>query len=258
MLTASGGIVPYAVGMPTDTRATAAPGADRGSRPGRGRRERPGPPARDRRGRADRGRRLRADPRRHRVLDGSDDDRGRRLLPGRRRQRRGAARLLRVVVPGRRGRRDVLRAAGGADGEALGGADAAGLHVRHQGARADDGAGDRDETAAEVHSRGAARGAPGEEPDLPEGLPGRAQRRDLADVPRGARAARGEGPARLDPAPVPEVGLPVEREPGADRGRGRAAEGLEGRGRVPQRVVAQREEPRAGRSGSSRSGRSRS
>ena len=53
------------------------------------------------------------------------------------------------------------------------------------------------------------------------------------------------GPARIDPAPVPEVGLPVEREPCPHRGGGRAARRLEGRRRVPQRLVAQREERRA-------------
>ena len=91
-----------------------------------------------------------------------------------------------------------------------------------------------------------------------EGLPGRAERRGLADVPLGARAARGARPARLDPPPVPEVGVPVEREPGDDRGRRRAARRLEGRGRVPQRLVAEREEPRADARRSWPSGRSRS
>ena len=64
-------------------------------------------------------------------------------------------------------------------------------------------------------------------------------------VPRRACAARRARPAGLDPAPVPEVGLPVLGEPGADRGRRRAARRLDLRRRVPQRLVAQREERRA-------------
>ena len=89
-------------------------------------------------------------------------------------------------------------------------------------------------------------------------FPAELQRRGLATFRVGARAARGARPARLDPPPVPEVGLPVEREPGADRGRGRAARRLEGRRRVPQRLVAEREERASGRLGSSPSGTSRS
>ena len=85
----------------------------------------------------------------------------------------------------------------------------------------------------------------GEVPDLREGPAGRAPGRGLADVPRRAGAARRTRPARLDPAPVPQVGVPLEREPGADRGGRRAAGRLEGRGRVPQRLVAEREERRA-------------
>ena len=67
-------------------------------------------------------------PVRHRVLDRPDDDRGRRLLPARRRHGRGAARLLRLALPGRRGRRDLLRAAQPPDERAVGRADAARLH----------------------------------------------------------------------------------------------------------------------------------
>ena len=83
----------------------------------------PGPDASDRldgvarhRGVAPADRRQRHDPHRHGVLDRPDDDRGRRVLPGRRRQRRGAAELLRQPVPGGRGRRD-LRAARAAHAE---------------------------------------------------------------------------------------------------------------------------------------------
>ena len=43
-----------------------------------------------------------------------------------------------AIVPGRRGRRDVLRPACRADGAAVGRADPAGLHLRHQGPRPDD------------------------------------------------------------------------------------------------------------------------
>ena len=103
------------------------------------------------------------------------------FYPTRRRQRRGAARLLRVVVPGRRGRRDLLRPAGRADRPAVGRADAAGLHVRHQGPRPDDRAGDRDAAPAEGDPRGAPGRAAGEDPDLRQGLPGRAERRGLAE-----------------------------------------------------------------------------
>ena len=162
-------------------------------------------------------RRRLARPRRHRILDGPDDDRGRRLLPEGRRQRRGAARLLRLVVPGRRGRRDLLRPAGRADRPALGRADAAGLHVRHQGPRPDDRAGDRDAAPAE----GDPRGAPGRAPGEDRGSTPRTSRPSSTTRSGGCSARpwrrSRNGPARLDPAPVPEVGLPVEREPGTDR-----------------------------------------
>ena len=65
-----------------------------------------------------------------------------------------------------------------------------------------------------VDPREPAGGAAGQEPDLREGPAGRAPGRGLADVPRRPGAARRARPARLDPAPVPEVGLPLEREPG--------------------------------------------
>ena len=121
-----------------------------------------------------------------------------RVLPGRGRQRRGAAPVLRVDIPGRRGRRDVLRAARRADLPAMGGPDAAGLHVRHQGPRADDRPGHGDEAPPEGDPREPARGAAGQEPDLREGPARRAPRRGLADVPRrpGARSPSAASSAR--------------------------------------------------------------
>ena len=166
--------------------------------------------------------------------------------------------VLRGDVPARRGRRHLLRAAGRADRAALGRPDAAGLHVRHQGPRADDRPGDGDPAPAEGDPRGPAGGPAGQGADLREGPAGGAPGRGLADVPGRAGAARGARPAGLDPPPVPALVLPVEREPGADRGGGRAARRLEGRGRVPQRLVAQREERRADDCASSPSGTSRS
>ena len=97
------------------------------------------------------------DPGRDRVLDRPDDDRLRRVLPHRRRHGRGAARLLRVAVPGRGGRRDVLRAAVAAPVRAVGRAHAARLRVRHQGPRAAHRPAHRDEAAAQGDPRGAAR-----------------------------------------------------------------------------------------------------
>ena len=203
-------------------------------------------------------RRRRPDLRRHRVLDGSDDDRGRRLLPERRRQRGGAAAVLRGDVPGRRGRCHVLRAAGRADVAALGRPDAAGLHVRHQGPRADDRPGHGDQAPAEVDPRGAAGGVSGEGPDLHEGPAGGAPGRGLADVPGRAGAARRAQPAGLDPAPVPQVGLPVDREPGADRGR-RGAARRAGRSRSSSATArGSTRRTSSGRRASSPSGTSRS
>ena len=65
--------------------------------------------------------------------------------------------LLRQPVPDRRGGCHLLRAAGPADRGALGRADAAGLHVRHQGPRADDRPADRGQAAAQGPARGPAR-----------------------------------------------------------------------------------------------------
>ena len=78
-------------------------------------------------------------------------------------------------------------------------------------------------------------------------LPGRAARRGLAPVRRGPRAARRERPAGRRVPPVPEVVLHLVREPGRDPGGegGARAARPDGRGRVPQRVVVQREERRA-------------
>ena len=97
------------------------------------------------------------DPRRDGVLDRPDDDRGRRVLPVRRRHRGGAPRLLRLALPGGRGGRDLLRAPVAPPVRAVGGADAARLRVRHQGARPAHRPAHRDEAPAEGAPRGAAR-----------------------------------------------------------------------------------------------------
>ncbi len=107
--------------------------------------------------RADRVRAGPRDPLRDGVLDGPDHGCAGRLLPGRRRHGRGAAPVLRQPVPARRGRRDVLRAAVRADRRVVARADAARLHVRHQGPRPDDRPADRDEAPAEGHPDGTAR-----------------------------------------------------------------------------------------------------
>ena len=138
------------------------------------------------------------------------------LLPDRRRHGRGAAAVLRQPVPAGRSRRDVLRPALGPDGGAVAGAHAARLHVRHQGPRADDRPADRDEAAAEGHPDGAAAGARSQGAPLRPRPAGRAVGRDLAAVPGGPRAAARGRPARLDPAPVPALVLPVVGELGGD------------------------------------------
>ena len=137
------------------------------------------------------------------------------------------------------------------------GADAARLHVRHQGARADDRPGDRDEAAAEGHPRGAARASSqAKTPDLR-----RRTSRTSSTTRSGGRSATAlepldeTRPARLDPAPVPEAGSSRRSENRAlIEDAAERLEGLEGRGRVPQRLVAQREERASGRSASWRSG----
>ena len=98
--------------------------------------------------------------------------------------------------------------------------------------------------------------------DLREALPGeiaekaRIYAKDLPDELRddvwawfadGLEPLAGGRPARLDPAPVPALVLHLVGEPRHDRGVGRAAAqgGHDPRGRVPQRIVVQREEHRA-------------
>ena len=73
---------------------------------------------------------------------------------------------------------------------AVGGADAARLHVRHQGPRPDDRPADRDEAAAEGPPRGAAGRARRKSADLRQGPARRAARRGLGAVRRRPRAAR--------------------------------------------------------------------
>ena len=79
------------------------------------------------------------------------------------------------------------------DGETVGRADAAGLRLRHQGARADDRPGDRDQALAEGDPHGAARARRQQDTDLRQGPARRAARRGLAHVPRRPRAARDGG-----------------------------------------------------------------
>ena len=111
----------------------------------------------------------------------------------------------------------------GRDGRAVGRAHAARLHVRHQGARADDRPGHRDEAPAEGHPRRACRS-----PSRPSrGSTPRTCRRSCS-TRSGRRSAtassrsREAGQLGLDPAPVPALVLPVVGEPGGDRGGGRA------------------------------------
>ena len=128
----------------------------------------------------------------------------------------------------------------------MGRADAARLHVRHQGPRPDDRPADRDEAAAEGDPRGAAgRRSRPRRGSTPRTCPAELLDAVWDDVPRRPRAARGARPARLDPAPVPALVLPLVREPGAIEEAVERLDGLAVRGRVPQRVVVQREERRA-------------
>src|SRR5918912_1400969 len=75
-------------------------------------------------------------------------------------------------LPARRGRLDLLLAARASHQRAVGRTDASGLHLRHQGARVDDRAADRDEAAAEGHSDGTPARARGEAADLRQGSAG--------------------------------------------------------------------------------------
>src|ERR671936_1499847 len=96
-----------------------------------------------------------------RVLDRPHHDRARRLLSVRGSKRGGAAAVLRELLLGRRGGRDVLLDPRRRDVAPLGRADARRLRPRRQGARADDRAADRDEAAAQGGAGGAARGGAG-------------------------------------------------------------------------------------------------
>ena len=169
--------------------------------------------------------------------------------------------LLRQPVPDRRGRRHVLRAAGPPDGRAVGRADAAGLHLRHQGPRADDRPADRGQAAAEGPARGAAR------PSSP---------RSRGSTPRTCPTTiRDEVWARFATRsqPLAEAGqlgsilLQYPRwfftssenrdtiEDATGRLQGRRPDR---RGRVPERQLVQREEHRADAARSSATGPSRS
>ena len=99
------------------------------------------------------------------------------------------------------------------DRRAVGRAHAARLHLRHQGARADDRPADRDQAAAEGPAGGAARGHRRQAAHLRQGPARRAARRRVGLVRRRARAAQGGRPARLDPAPVPALVLHLIGEP---------------------------------------------
>ena len=93
-------------------------------------------------------------------------------------------------LPAGRGRRHVLRAARRRHRQAVGRPDAARLHLRHQGARADDRPGHRDEAPAEGDPRRAPRPSSRASADLRQGPPARGPRCGLGDVPRRPRAAR--------------------------------------------------------------------
>ena len=95
------------------------------------------------------GRERRHDPHRHRVLDRPDDDRGRRLLPARRRlaPRSGSSTTRRASRSSRSMRR-TTRSPSRRTAELWVERTPPGLHVRHQGPRADDRPADRDEAAA--------------------------------------------------------------------------------------------------------------
>ena len=172
--------------------------------------------------------------------------------------RGGSARVLREPVPDRRGRRHLLRAARPTPGRAVARAHAAGLHVRHQGARAHDRAAVRGEPAAQ----GPARGAAGRDPRQEAGLrarPADADRgRHLGALPGRRRAAALVGQARRHLPPVPALVLPVERVARRDR----EGEGAPGRHAVRRRAAPRRRgstrRTSTARSDSSRSTRSRS
>ena len=183
--------------------------------PRRRARPRAGCRSRTARGRRDRGRRSGAarpafrapHQARHCFLDRPDHDGRRRVLPARGRHRGGAPGLLRLALPGGRGGRDVLRAADATALRAVGGAYAAGLRVRHQGARAAHGPAHRDAAAAEGAPRGTAGALRREAAPVREGPAGRAARRGLAPVRRRPRPARRSRAAGCRVAPVPEVVL---------------------------------------------------
>ena len=135
-----------------------------------------------------------------------------------------------------------------ADGRAVGRADAARLHLRRQGARADDRPADRDQATAEGHPRGAPRRARRARPAIyAKDLPAELRDEVWRASPTGSSRSREAGQLGLDPAPVPALVLPSSREPRRDPRGARAACARRAccGGRVPQRVLVQREEPRA-------------
>ena len=133
-------------------------------------------------------------PDRHGLLDRSDHDRARRLLPAGCDDRGGSAALLRRPVPDRRSRRHLLRPAEPPHGRGVAGAHAARLRVRHQGPRPDDRPAIGGEAAAEGDPRGDPAGAGRQEADLRQGPAGRAVRRDLGHLP-GRASSRSTRPA---------------------------------------------------------------
>ena len=155
--------------------------------------------------------------------------------------------LLRVPVPGGRGRRHVLRPAVRRL-RAVGRADAARLRVRHQGPRAAHRPAHRDEAAAEGDPGCVARELQAKPRLYAKDLPGELREEVWAPVRRRARAARGVGQLGAVFLQYPKWFFTARRAARPDPPRRTAAHppyGLLPRRRVPQRDVVQREEHRA-------------
>ena len=137
-----------------------------------------------------------------------------RLLSGRGAHSGGPAPLLRIAVSARRGGRDVLRAADARHGGRVGRAHARALHLRREGARADDGARRRRTAATRLAASLAAQAS------LGRGQPARVRARPRARdrgrgveaFPRCAPAASRGRKAGCSSAAVPALVPPVARE----------------------------------------------
>ena len=157
-------------------------------------------------------------------MDRPDDDGAGRLLPRRRRHRRGAARPTTPAGSrSSRSTRRTTRCPSAPDGRAVGRAHAARLHVRHQGPRPDDRPADRDEATAEGPARGAPGRPRGEAADLRQGPARRAARRRcgpgsstaLEPLARGGPArARSCSSTRAGSSPARRTATRSRRRPG--------------------------------------------